>query len=194
MFTAPCKWPLQIQTANSMDAIEIQLSKKKIVFLLIGAIVFVVLGLLFVLNAESFSRGGPVRNPAIISGVGWAGILFFGLIAGYGATKMFDKNAGLRIDDAGITDNSNATSTGLIAWEDITAIRIVKVVSTSILLIDVKNPEAYVARAKNTFNRKLLQANLDNYGTPISITSTSLKIGFQELEGLLKREWEKRRN
>jgi hypothetical protein len=172
-----------------MTAIEIELSKKKTILLLLGALAFVAVGILFVIKPEEFVT--PItRNRTLTIALGLLGILFFGGCFIYGVIKLFDKRAGLVIDESGITDNSNATSVGLIAWEDILSIETQQVASTKFLLIIVKNPEVYLERAKG-IKRRLLKANMRYYGTPLSITSTSLNYDFDDLEKLVKSGLEK---
>jgi len=167
-----------------MNKIEIPISKTKISFLLIGALIFVILGVLFSLTPDKFTTT-IFRNPQIIRIVGIVAVLFFGTAGVYGLRKLFDKSVGLTIDDYGITDNSNASSVGLIDWSDILDIKTEQVMSTRFLLIFVDNPDKYLERV-NGFKRKLMKANMKMYGTPLSITSNTLRYDFSELERLIK--------
>lgn len=174
------------------DRIEIQLSKTKISLLLAGAIGFVVFGVFFVLTPETFQS--PVfRNPETIRIAGIASVAFFGLCAVFITGKLFSNKVGLTIDRNGITDNSNATSVGLIEWADITGIRKVQVVSTRMLMIETDKPEKYIERAKNGISKRAMKANYKMYGSPLFIISGSLKIGYDDLEKLLVEQFEKRR-
>ncbi len=164
-----------------MDKIEIPISKTKISFLLIGASIFVILGVLFLLTPDKFSTS-IFRNPQII---GIVAVLFFGAAGIFGLRKLFDKSVGLTIDDYGITDNSNASSVGLIDWSDILEIKTEQVMSTRFLLIFVDNPDKYLERV-NGFKRKLMKGNMKMYGTPLSITSNTLRYDFSDLERLIK--------
>ncbi len=167
-----------------MGAIEIELSKRKTMLLLLGAVAFVAIGILFVTKPEGFNT--PItRNKTLTVTLGLLSILFFGACFIYGLIKLFDKKAGLIMDENGITDNSNATSIGFIAWEDILSIDTRQVASTRFLLITVKNPEEYLERATG-LKRRLLEANMRYYRTPLSITSTSLKYNFDDLEQLIR--------
>jgi hypothetical protein len=167
-----------------MDKLEIQISKTKISFLLIGALIFVILGVLFSLTPDKFTTT-IFRNPQIIRIVGIVAVLFFGAAGIYGLRKIFDKSVGLTIDDYGITDNSNASSVGLIDWSDILDIKTEQVMSTRFLLIFVDNPDKYLERV-NGFKRKLMQGNMKMYGTPLSITSNTLRYDFDDLQRLIK--------
>ncbi len=165
-----------------MAKIEIPLSKTKLVLAICGSILFVILGAyLFTTLAAEQTRFDPV----LVKGVGIAGMLFFGAAGIYGATKMFDKNIGLTIDENGIIDNTNASSIGLIKWADITEIEAIEISYTKFLLVHIRNPDDYLAKAKG-FKRKLMEANNRIYETPVSITFTALNCRFDDLERILK--------
>jgi hypothetical protein len=167
-----------------MEKIEIPISKTKIAFILIGALIFVILGVFFLLAPDMFTTT-IFYNRHIIRVVGIAAVLFFGAVGIYGFRKLFDKSVGLTIDDNGITDNSNASSVGLINWSDILEIKTKQVMSTSFLLIFVNNPDKYMERVSG-FKRKLMNGNMKMYGTPLSITSNTLRYNFSDLERLIK--------
>jgi len=184
------------------NRIEIPLSKKKIVLLLIGAFIFVVFGILFVIEPENFVNFIHFtlihriisENPELIRIIGVVAIGFFGAVWIYGIKKLIDKKVGLIIDSNGITDNSNASSIGLIEWNDISEIRTTQVMSTKFLLIDIVNPEKYIGKAKNRMQARLMKANMNMYETPLSITSNTLKYDFNELEKMIQSEFEKNKN
>lgn len=168
-----------------MDKIEIQISKKKISILLIVAILFVVTGVFFILTPETFITI-LFRNPQVIRLAGIATVIFFGTAVIYGLRKFFDKKVGLIVDENGITDNSNASSVGLIEWNDIVEIKTEQVMSTRFLLIFISNPDIYLDRV-NGFKQKLMKGNMKMYGTPLSITSNTLKYNFDDLEKIIKK-------
>ena len=177
------------------NRIEIPLSKKKIILLLLAAIAFVAGGIWIATNPERFIPNiFGITNPEIIRIGGIVGILFFGAGGVYGFKKLFDKKVGLIIDSNGITDYSNASSIGLIEWNDISDIRTKQVMSTKFLLIDVVNPEKYIGKAKNGIQARLMKANMNMYETPLSITANTLKYDFGELEKLIQTEFERNKN
>jgi hypothetical protein len=167
-----------------MTEIRIPLSKKKNLLMLMGAAIFVLLGILFVVRPENFTS--PFRqNIVLIRLVGILSIVFFGACAIYGMIKLFDKKYGLIINNEGIIDNTNASSIGLINWADILSVETRNVMSTRFLLIFIKNPGDYLNRTKG-LKRKLLYANMRMYGTPLSVISNSVKFNFEDLESLIK--------
>ncbi len=66
--------------------------------------------------------------------------------------------------------------------------------STKFLLIGVENPEKYIGKAKSGIKARLMKTNMKMYGTPLSITSNTLKYDFNELEKLIQTEFEKNKN
>lgn len=175
------------------DKIEIPLSKKKILLALAGSIMFVVFGYLGAVDPEKFiSR--MFRSPEVIRISGIAAICFFGLCLVFIVRKLLDNKIGLTIDQYGITDNTNATSAGLIEWQDITGITKVQVASTKILLILTDKPDKYIERATNIISKQAMKANYKLYGSPISIISHSLKMSFDDLEKMITTEFHKRKS
>jgi hypothetical protein len=170
-----------------MAQIKIPLSKSKIFLGIGGSVLFIVLGIfLITVVANQQTR----FNPLLIKGIGISSVLFFGMTTLYGIRKLFDKAIGLIIDENGITDNSSGVSAGLIKWNEITSIRTAQIMSTKFLLIDTFNPEKYVGRG-NKFKEKLMRTNMKMYGTPISISSNTLKMNFDKLEHLVQTAFNK---
>lgn len=171
---------------------EIPLSKTKITGIFIGTIIFIILGLLFIGSPEAFVS--PImKSPEVIRITGIASVVFFGFCFIFVARKLFDNKPGLIIDQNGITDNTNATSMGLIEWEDITGIEKKQVMSNRFLILHTNRPEKYIDRAKNVIAKKAMDMNNKTYGSPITIISNSLKIDFNDLEKLIRLELEKRK-
>ena len=157
--------------------IEIQLSKSNLLLLAIGATGFVVMGILFAIKPSNFQP----HQQTLITTLGIVSILFFGACLLFMVKKLFDNKAGLMIDENGITDNSSGTSVGLIEWEDITNIKTSQVGFAKFILIETTNPEKYISKAKNSISKKGMRANHKTYGTPLSISSNTLQIKFDEL-------------
>ena len=164
-----------------MDTVTIKSSKGKIALIGLGAGVFVFACVLMILHADEQTR----RNPLFLKIIGVIGILFFGIGLIYSVIKLFDNKSALIIDDKGITDNSSGVAVGFIAWQDITHISITQVRSTRFFLIYTVNPEKYL-NDSNPFKSYMRKLGIKMYGTPLSISSSTLKYGFDELEKLLQ--------
>lgn len=171
--------------------IEIPISKKKITLLLLGAIAFVIGGMWIALNPEEFIPNiFMITDPDIVRTCGIIGVLFFGLAMIYGIKKLFEKKAGLIINSEGIINNTHAAAHGLVEWEDIISIQTQQVMSTKFLMIYVRKPEKYIAKAKNAWQARLMKSNMNMYNTPISITPNTLSCNFKELEKLISEHFE----
>ena len=174
------------------ENIEIPLSKKKIIVLFLGAITFVLLGSWLAIDPENFEGSGlRYRSPELIRVVGIICVALFGIFSFFIFKKVFDKRFGLIIDKNGITDNSNASSIGLIKWADITGIRVLEVVNQKFVMIDVSNPEQYIGLKKNGIGKMAMKANYNQYGSPISITANSLRADFKEVWEIIEKQYEK---
>ncbi|AUC75528.1 STM3941 family protein [Olleya sp. Bg11-27] len=178
------------------EKIEIPLSKNKLILGLGASVLFVVLAIWMFLNANYFQEHPfkLLRTPIVIKSIGVLGVLIFGATGIFGIKKLFDKKVGLTIDSTGITDHSNASSIGLIEWKDISSVITKQVLSTKFLLINVIAPEKYIGKAQNGMKAKLMQSNMKMYGTPLSITSSTLQYDFEDLEKLILTEFDRHKN
>lgn len=157
---------------TSDSRIEIPLNKSRLIILLITAVAFTGIGIWFVAKPESF-KSGLLGNPTVVSGIGMLSIAVFGLSTFVVIRKMRDNSPGLIIDKTGITDNSTGISAGHIAWRDIKEIKTSKLFNQKFLTIMLK------------------ESDPKKKDSDISITVTTLKYDFNELEALLKKEFEK---
>lgn len=177
--------------ANEYE-IRIPTSKTKLILMLIGSLIFVALGFAFVKDPQAYlSLIGRSKELIFIAGI--ASVLFFGLASFYLFRKLFDKQPGLIISNIGIFDNSSATPVGHIEWNDIDKTEIITIHRQRIILVKVKSPEKYIRRQESKRIKNVLKANLNYYGTPITITANGLKIRFETLERLLLESLEKSR-
>jgi len=173
-----------------MNTIEIPFSKQKIVFGIVVSIIFVILGYyLFANIADHQNR----LDPRLAKAVGLLGVVFFGGTGIFAIKKLFDNSLALIIGNDGIYDNTNATSVGFIQWDDITEIKTAQIKSTKFLLIYVKNPQIYLDKVSG-LKKIILKSNFSMYGTPISITTTTIKFKYNELEEIILERLVEHRN
>lgn len=176
---------------NNNDEKVIELSKTKILFLIAVACGFVVGGLwMFQLDSAEIASQRRFNNPILAHGIGVVSIAFFGLCGLFGIKKLFDKKPGLVLNAMGIFDNSSGVAAGLIPWTEIVGFDIFEVQNQKTLVIKVLNPERYI-KAGGSLNRALNRMNFKLCGSPIAITSNTLKIGFKELLDICNAYFEK---
>lgn len=165
--------------------IEIPLSKIKLTLMFFASIVFFGTGIAMMIHPEKVNGSVFFQNPTINFIFGIVGTLFGGIVAIFAFKKLNDNSPGLIISDEGVVDNSGGISAGFIPWTDITAIKETKVFTNRMINVVVKNPEDYIARQKNVFKRKAVQANYSSFGTVISISANGLKSNQSDLKAIL---------
>lgn len=159
------------------DRIVIASSKVKLVLLTVGAFLFVAAGIWLFDIADTQRRYASIY----VKGVSVLAIGFFGLCGLYGLLKLFDGAPGLVLDREGIIDNSSGIAAGRVAWREIRDIRVMSVSGQRLLAVIVDDPEKYLGRG-NVLSRLFVTMNYKLYGTPIFISSHSLKVNFYDLE------------
>jgi len=170
---------------NNSPQIEIPIDKTKLRGLLIAALIFVVLGIIFMLGAPFF-RHVTFGIRAFIFFGGLLSVSFFGYGANIFSKKLTSNLPGLVIGDLGFTDNSSGVSAGFVAWGDIVELRERAVNSQVFLLIIVRNPEEYINRQSGGFKKFMMRMNLKFYKTPISISANTLQIDFYQMRKLFE--------
>lgn len=173
------------------DETTVELSRTKLVLLVLGSCAFVAAGAwLLSFDAEeirhtrSFNFFG--RNPLVVYGVGLAAVIFFGFAGLYGLVKSFDRKPGLVLNSAGVVDNASAVAAGFIPWADVTGAHVYEIQGQKMLIIGVRDPRKYTERG-GALRRAFNKANSGVSGSPVSITSVTLKIDFAELVSLFDR-------
>lgn len=188
--------------------IEIQLNKKKIVFLFILFFAITVVGVSFIMYPES--SGDLPTIATMILGI--FTVLIFGFFTLFFLRKLFDSKVGLIIDENGIINRSNPTNLGLklIEWADVTNIRIgkferkqyvfqflelieIKAFNSEVkfLVLDTDKPEKYIQMNKNPISKVFMKINQRRYGSSLCIDPRILKVKLSELEELLNIEFNK---
>ncbi|HVJ51042.1 MAG TPA: STM3941 family protein [Aliidongia sp.] len=161
----------------------IPLSKTKILLAMIGSIAFVGVGAWMFGMSDVTAVHSLHRPPLYVHGVGLVSMIFAGLCGIIAARKFFDRRPGLHLTEAGLIDNSSGVSAGFVPWTDIIGIKLHKIAHTRFLVVEVAEPEKYIARG-SAVRRWLNRKNFHRCGSPITISSTALAIDFDDLTRL----------
>lgn len=176
-----------------MESIEFYSSKKKSLLLLLGSITFVALGIWLLLEADNLTVW-KARNPIFTRGIGIASILFFGLGIFIGIKRVIKSEIALIIDSKGLNVNPKKSLTEFIKWSDINGFEEIKIQSTRIVIIGVKNPEYWLDKETSVFRRKLMQFNISNYNSPFNIAASGLDISSDQLIETLNNYYDRHKN
>jgi hypothetical protein len=163
------------------DETVVPLSRSKVLLLIIGAVGFVALGLwLSQLDPAWLESQRRFNNPTLVHAIGVTAVVFFGLCGVVGVRKLFDSKPGLVLSSAGMLDRSSAASERLIPWRDIERFDTYELHKQKFLVVKLVAPEKYVASG-GALMQALNRANMKMVGSPIAISSNTLKISFDEL-------------
>lgn len=176
-----------------MERIEIYSSKKKSLLLLIGSIAFVAIGVWLLLEADNLT-GWRARNPIFTRGIGIASIIFFGFGIFVGIKRLIKSEIALIIDSKGLNVNPKKSLTEFIKWTDINGFEEIKIQSTRIVIIGVKNPYYWLDKETSRFRRKLMEFNINNYNSPFNIASAGLDISSDKLIETLNKYFDRYKN
>ena len=169
-----------------MEKLEIFVSPRKTLILLLGSIGFVALGLFFIIKPEQLI-GGMIQSKFWIQVVGAASVLFFGFALFIGIKNLFIRKPGLVFDSNGIAINMGVGFKGLLEWRQIAGFSEMTVQGQHLIMIHLENPEAFIQAQKSSIHRRIMQFSLVNYGSPISLTATGMQISYPELLDAVKK-------
>lgn len=170
---------------GAADELVIELSKSKVIFLILVSCGFVAVGYWLFMDAAAIAK--EIQESLLfIHYAGFAGMVFFSLTGIFGVRKLFDKRPGLVLNSAGIIDNSSGLAAGFIPWSEITDAAIYEIYRQKMLIIKVRNPEEFIQRG-NVLQRAIVKINSKMSGSPIAISSNTLEINFPELLSTFER-------
>jgi hypothetical protein len=176
---------------ESTDEKIIELSRAKLVRLVLASCAFVALGAwLLSFDAGEIRSGRSFgffyNSPPLVYGLGLLAVVCFGPVGLFGVRKMFDKRPGLVLNSAGVVDNASGVAAGFIPWSDVTGARIHEIHNQKMLVIGVRDPRKYIDRG-GPLKRVLHKASYKMGSGPVAISSVSLKMEFPELVALFER-------
>ena len=176
-----------------MDRLEIYTSKKKSILRLIASIAFVALGIWLLSEADNLT-GWRAGNPIFTRAIGIASILFFGFGIFVAIKRLIKSEIALIIDPIGLNVNPKKSLTEFIKWDEILGFEEIKIQSTRIVIIGVKNPEAWLEKETSSIRKKMMQFNINNYNSPFNIAASGLDISSNELNEKLNSYFRKYKN
>ncbi len=168
----------------------IALSNVKMIPMIVGAFVFVAIGLWMATQDVSPVRahGFLSNNPALVHAAGIAAVVFFAACGLFGIVKLFDREPGLILDDTGFVHNSTAAAAGFVPWDEVTGVSTLQISRQRLLVVKLRDPERYI-RQVNRIRQAMKRGNQRMCGSPIAIASNALKIDFDELSALFNAYW-----
>jgi len=169
----------------------IELSRRKILFVVAGAIVLGCVGAwLIFLDDTTILGARHYQRPWLVHSVGIITVLFFGACAVCGIRKLLDKNAGFVFNASGFVDNSISAGTGPVPWSEVVGTEEVVISMQRMLVVKLREPEKYLEHGWG-LREIIRKATYRSYNSPIIITSTLLNVDFPKFAYLFKRYTQK---
>ena len=172
--------------SESTADVSIPLSKTKVVLVFLGAVGFVVGSFWIWFVADTQTRYSQLFAKAVAV----VGASFFGLCSIYAFFKILDSRPGLMIDSQGIVDNSSAVAAGRIFWHEIIGLNVSEIAGQRFITIEVVDPKRF-AEGGAFLRRTLNAVNTKVTGSPINISTNSLRLNFDQLVYQLTEAFEK---
>lgn len=159
---------------------EFHSSRRTTVLLLLGAVVFVLLG--GWMTGLFVSPPDPWRIPeGVVVATGWIGIVFFGACAVFLVVRLASPRAAVTVDDEGIVDRSSMLAGGTIAWREISGCEVVEMAGQRFLGLRLHDVEGFLARQPQV-KRKGMSANQARFGCVVNIPANAVA----DFEGLVR--------
>lgn len=152
---------------------EIARSRIKMIGCLLACGIFVVasLAIISVGSALTLIIGALGLLTFTAFGIGWIVLLF-------------RSDPGLVVDNTGFHDASSLSAVGRVAWADVRGMSQLRLSGASFVIVDVRDPEAYVARLRGV-SRLAGIVNHRMFGSPITVGSVGLQTDFTGLSELM---------
>ncbi len=170
---------------NLADNRIIEQSKVKQLFACLAAFVFTALGCWMIsLSSKTIEASHRLPSPWLVHGWGYVAILFFGPGIVLTVKRLIKGKPGLVLSASGIHFYHLGSRIGLVQWSEVTSIEVYRVSRHPNLVINVRDPRKYIALG-GPMRKVLNQMNFKLCGSPLSISSSHLKISFPELRDLV---------
>lgn len=111
-------------------------------------------------------------------------ILFLVYTSIYSFIALFTNKKGLTISHEGITVDLPYVNIGLLTWNEITEIKKIHDNKMPMVFIYINNPNRIIKK-QNAFFKKTMKSDYNNYGSPIRLTPSNLRINYGELYSIL---------
>ncbi len=171
------------------DATEIPLSKNKTFLMALGSLAFVGVGLYMAVSPNTFLPNPILRTPLLVRLLSLAAVILFGGLGWFLVHKLRDQAPGIRVTAEGFIDNAGGLAAGLIRWADVAGIDDYQLMGQRLVLVRLHDPAKYLDQQPSALKRRLMQANLTHYGSPIFISPNTLQCSYDELKMLLSTHW-----
>ncbi|MCL2713133.1 MAG: hypothetical protein FWD68_00660 [Alphaproteobacteria bacterium] len=170
-----------------MEEEIIELSRRKILSVVVGAFVLGCIGAWLIFLDDNTIRGARHdQMPWLVHSVGIITVAFFGACTVCGIRKLLDNNAGFIFSPYGFLDNSISVGGCTVPWIDVVGTEEVVISMQRMLVVKLREPEKYLEYGWG-LREIIRKATYKSYSSPIIITSALLNVDFPKFACMFKR-------
>jgi len=158
-----------------MAGLVIYPSKTKMLAMVVGSLMFVTIGVCFVVFREAM--GVPLVGVVVVS---YVGVPFFGLCFAYAAYRLLAPKPAVVVNEEGILDSASAVGAGMLRWEEIAEVVVYDFMGQRILGIVPVDAEAVIARQR-LLRRLSMRISRGMGLPPFNIPQATLPMSVDEL-------------
>lgn len=164
-----------------METIHLYSSKKKAGLMLIGCIGFIAAGIWMLFDTKSLS----IRYPSLIIDILAYVCIAFSIGAIMAIKALFNKKPALVINHDGLVVKPDQPGMAVIGWTDISSFSEFNVGRQKFVSVQLKNNSDYIKKETSNFKGRLMQANINMYGSPFALSATLYTLNHSQLLALL---------
>ena len=168
---------------GTTEQLVIYPSRVKVSLILLGAIVFVLLGLW--IGTPDVARRVPLWEMVIAT---YVGVPFFGFAALYASYRLVRRRPAIVLDAAGIIDNASAIGAGPLRWDELACVVVYRYRGQPFRGIVPTDLPAYMAR-QSPLRRAAFKANLRLGIAPVNIPQVMIPMKVTALAQLMRERY-----
>ena len=167
------------------DVLVVPASRVKTAILVMIGAAFVALGVWFLSrDASDIASRDHFNSPAFILGLGIVMVVFFGACVVVAFWRLISSKPSLELGSEGVRI-FGISSTIFVPWREVDGLSVYEIHRTKMLVLHLTDPEKYI-ESGSRLRRSLARANFELCGSPIAIASSTVKMGFGEMQSLFE--------
>jgi hypothetical protein len=170
-------------SSEHSDRLVFYPSRRKTLLVLLGSIVFVVIGIW--IGTPGVARGVAIWKVVIAS---YVGVPFFVACGLYAAYRLARHRPAVEIDSTGITDAASALGAGRLSWDEVDHVVLYKYSGQSMLGIVPRDLDIFLRR-QHAVRRSLIKLSVALGCAPVNVPQVGLRMKVAELADLLHRRY-----
>ncbi|MCE5171065.1 hypothetical protein LQV63_17325 [Paenibacillus profundus] len=161
------------------NAYVIYPGKRKLILTLLGSLVFVVIGIVLMLDSEGVS--------IVVGGIC---SLFFAVTLAYSLFRLMVPKPALVVSNEGFIDNASLSAAGVVTWDEVKDIFIYEFMGQHFIGIQVVNPDRLMARIPS-WKQSIAKANKHLVKAQVNIPKVAISVPLEQVVNEMLARWKR---